>query len=242
VAKASTPRRRAPKILLTPEKREEFTKIAVAEYRKIKSTQQIAEDLGLTRALVYQLLVGANEPLRRKQPTHSLSAEERKKQGKVLRAKYEAGGTYASLAAEYGIPKRSVEILLAAAGTSIRPSAIGGFGSDERATLAQDVRDDYEKGLSLAMLAIMYGHTDQTVRRLITEAGGTIRTQVVAGLPESARPRFAAYLRKEYEGGRSLRSLSKEIGAKRTSVRCLVLEAGATLRPPSGPALPSDED
>lgn len=167
----------------------------------------------------------------RKKPIRTLYGEERRAFAQVLREQYEVGKSLKDIAEEIAASITYVYVMLVEAGTMMRPTPIAPLGSAERAELAQLLREGYDAGLSHTALARSVGCDHDTARSLIVEAGGRLRTQVVAGLAEHLRPALAQRLRIEYENGASLADLSAELRCRESSIRCLLVEAGATIRP-----------
>ena len=161
----------------------------------------------------------------------TLSGEERTAFAQALRQRYEAGESLKDIAEDIAASANYVYMMLVEAGTRIRPTPIAPLGSAERAELARMLREGYEAGLTHTALARSIGCDHDTARSLITEAGGTLRTKVVASLAEHLRPVLAQRLRVDYENGASLAALSAELRCRKSSVRCLGVEAGATIRP-----------
>jgi hypothetical protein len=163
--------------------------------------------------------------------TPTLKGKARRELAQSLRRKYEAGSSLKDIADEISASIAYVYWMLVAADTVMRPNPIAPLGSTERAELAQMAREGYDAGLTQSAVARGLGCDHDTARTLIVEAGGTLRTTVIAGLAESARPVLAQRLRIEYEKGAGLAELSAELGCRESSVRCLLAEAGATIRP-----------
>lgn len=155
----------------------------------------------------------------------------RSAQGQTLRELYEAGHSVQDIAEQTAASAASIYRALVAAGTTFRTTPVAPLGSPERAELARTVREGYDAGLTQSEVARSIGCDHDTARRLITEAGGTIRTRVMNGLDEYTRPLLAKRLRMEYENGASLADLSAALDCRESSVRCLLVEAGATIRP-----------
>jgi hypothetical protein len=167
----------------------------------------------------------------RKKPIRKLSGEERAAFAHALRDKYEAGQSLKDIADDIAASETYVYVMLVEVDTRMRPTPIAPLGSAERAELARMLREGYDAGLSHTAVARSIGCDHDTARTLIVEAGGTLRTQVIAGLAEHLRPALAQRLRTEYENGASLAELSAELRCRESSVRCLLVEAGATIRP-----------
>lgn len=152
----------------------------------------------------------------------------------ALRQRYEQGEDLEDIAAELAASHTYVYVLLVESGARMRFTPVAPLGSEERAALARMMREGYDAGLSQPAVARSIGCDHDTARTLITEAGGTIRSAVVSGLPEHARSMLAQRLRIEYEHGAGLEQLSADLGCRHSSVRCLLVEAGATIRAPGG--------
>ncbi len=167
----------------------------------------------------------------KKKPIRTLHGDERATFARALRQQYEAGKSLRQIGTDIGASDSYVYVMLVEVGTTMRPTPIAPLGSAERVELAQLMRDGYDAGLTHTALARSIGCDHDTARRLIVEAGGTLRTQVIAGLAEHARPLLAQRLRIEYDNGAGLAELSAELGCRESSVGCLLVEAGATLRP-----------
>lgn len=160
-----------------------------------------------------------------------LRPETRPAYAKALRQLYDTGYSIKDIADQTSQKADAVYWLLLSVGTIFRQVAIAPMGSTERAELAETAREQYEAGLTQTDVAHSIGCDHDTARRLITEAGGKIRTEVMRGLDDYTRPILAKRLRVEYERGVSLADLSAELGCRESSVRCLLVEAGATIRP-----------
>lgn len=108
--------------------------------------------------------------------------EARRKHALELRTRYDAGATVDELAETTGLSHGTVVNRLHAAGTTMRtPRETRRLRLDEgevaaRRRLAASLRVRYESGVTVDALAADCGRSARTVRRLLIEAGTTLRT------------------------------------------------------------------
>ncbi|MFI9272623.1 helix-turn-helix domain-containing protein [Kitasatospora sp. NPDC052896] len=167
------------------------------------------------------------------------TAAQRHKQALRLRAAYDAGATVAELASDSGLPYGTVINRLRAAGTVMRtPQQTRRLRADpQRRRLAADLRARYEDGATVATLVKIAGRSARTVRRLLHEAGATLRParrrQLPAPEAAAAREQLKRDLRANYDAGDSIQVLAQATRLSTRTVHRLLREAGTTMRSPS---------
>ncbi|MCM2419071.1 helix-turn-helix domain-containing protein [Streptomyces sp. RKAG293] len=109
-----------------------------------------------------------------------------------------------------------------------------------RTLLAAGLRTRYEQGATLGDLVTQCGRSARTVRRLLQEAGATLRTPLQARQLRKATAAFVrhqlmAALRSRYEAGQSVPALAADHGCSVTTIYRLLRTAGTPMRPPQRP-------
>ncbi|MEU9656419.1 helix-turn-helix domain-containing protein [Streptomyces chartreusis] len=167
-----------------------------------------------------------------------------------LRKEYEAGATVDELVTASGLSYGTVLNRLHDAGTEMRTSwQTRRMRQDPQARqrLAAHLRTLYEQhGKTLAELAAAAGETRRGARRLLIEAGGTVRTtqqtlRVQAAARAAERHKLALSLRSRYESGASVPVLAEESNYSVATVYRLLHAANTRIRPQHshGPTPPS---
>ncbi|MDX3365321.1 helix-turn-helix domain containing protein [Streptomyces sp. ME02-6987-2C] len=165
----------------------------------------------------------------------------------ALRARYESGATVDELVASSRLSYGTVLNRLHDAGTVMRTSwQTRRLREDPQARqrLAAHLRALYDQhGATLAELASATGATRRRARRLLIEAGGTVRTtqqtlQMRSAARAAERKKLALSLRARYEAGATVPELTEECNYSGATVYRLLHEANTTMRPPHhhGPA------
>ncbi|MFF4054104.1 helix-turn-helix domain-containing protein [Streptomyces chartreusis] len=157
-----------------------------------------------------------------------------------LRKQYESGATVEELVDASGMSYGTVLKRLHDAGTVMRTSwQTRRMRQDPQARrrLAAHLRTLYEQhGKTLAELAAAAGETRRGARRLLVEAGGTVRTtqqtlRVRAAARAAERHKLALSLRKKYEAGASVPELAEESNYSVATVYRLLHAANTHMRP-----------
>jgi Mor family transcriptional regulator len=157
-----------------------------------------------------------------------------------LRKQYEAGATVAELVTTSGLSYGTVLNRLHDAGTVMRTSwqtRRMRQNPQARQRLAARLRTLYEQhGATLTELAAAAGETRRGARRLLIEAGGTVRTtQQTLRMRTAARAderyKVARSLRARYEAGATVPELAREHSYSVTTVYRLLHQAGTPMRP-----------
>lgn len=157
-----------------------------------------------------------------------------------LREQYEAGATVEELVAASGMAYGTVLKRLHDTGTVMRtPWQTRRMRQDPQARrrLAAHLRTLYEQhGKTLTELAAAAGETRRGARRLLIEAGGTVRTtqqtlRVRAAARAVERQKLAMSLRARYEAGATVPELAKECNYSVATIYRLLHQAGTCMRP-----------
>ncbi|MFJ9005443.1 helix-turn-helix domain-containing protein [Streptomyces canus] len=157
-----------------------------------------------------------------------------------LRKRYESGATVAELVAASGLSYGTVLNRLHEAGTEMRTSwQTRRMRQDPQARprLAAHLRTLYEQhGATLTELAAGAGETRRSARRLLIEAGGTVRTtqqtlRMRAAARAAERHKLALSLRVRYEAGATVPELATECNYSAATVYRLLHQAGTPIRP-----------
>ncbi|MEU1259198.1 helix-turn-helix domain containing protein [Streptomyces chartreusis] len=157
-----------------------------------------------------------------------------------LRMQYESGATVEELVAASGMSYGTVLKRLHDAGTVMRtPWQTRRMRQNPQARrrLAAHLRTLYEQhGKTLAELAAAAGETRRGARRLLIEAGGTVRTtQQTVRMRAAARAaeqrKLALSLRARYEAGAGVPELAKECNYSVATIYRLLHQAGTCMRP-----------
>jgi AraC-like DNA-binding protein len=158
----------------------------------------------------------------------------------ALREQYESGATVAELVATSGLSYGTVLNRLHDAGTVIRTSwQTRRMRQDPQARqrLAAHLRTLYEQhGATLTELAATAGGTRRAARRLLIEAGGTVRTtqqtlRMRAAARAADRHKLALSLRARYEAGATVPELANECNYSPATVYRLLHAANTPMRP-----------
>jgi predicted transcriptional regulator len=178
------------------------------------------------------------------------NAEARRKHALELRTRYDTGATVDELAESTGLSHGTIVNRLHAAGTAMRtPHETRQVRADEdhvvaRRHLAASLRVRYESGATVDTLAADCGRSARTVRRLLIEAGTTLRAphqtrQLHADENQVAgRQQLMATLRTRYEAGESVPALATDCGCSLSTVYRLLHKAGTAMRPQHQPSAP----
>lgn len=157
-----------------------------------------------------------------------------------LRQRYEAGATVDELVTASGLSYGTVLNRLHDAGTVMRTSwqtRRMRQNPQARKRLAAHLRTLYEQhGATLTELAAAAGETRRGARRLLIEAGGTVRTaqqtlRVRAAARAAERYKVAVSLRARYEAGATAPDLAREYSYSVATVYRLLHQAGTRMRP-----------
>ncbi|MGY4921262.1 helix-turn-helix domain-containing protein [Streptomyces sp. 900105755] len=157
-----------------------------------------------------------------------------------LRRQYESGATVEELVAASGLSYGTVLNRLHDAGTDMRTSwQTRRMRRDPQARqrLAAHLRTLYEQhGATLTELAAAAGETRRGARRLLIEAGGTVRTtqqtrRMRTAARAAERRKFALSLRARYEAGDTAPELAREHSYSIATVYRLLHQAGTRMRP-----------
>ncbi|MDX3757954.1 helix-turn-helix domain-containing protein [Streptomyces sp. AK02-04a] len=158
----------------------------------------------------------------------------------ALRQQYESGATVDELVTASGLSYGTVLNRLHDAGTVMRTSwqtRRMRQNPQARKRLAARLRTLYEQhGATLTELAAAAGETRRGARRLLIEAGGTVRTtqqtqRVRAAARAAERYKVALSLRARYEAGATVPELAKEHSYSVATVYRLLHQAGTPMRP-----------
>ncbi|MFF7984093.1 helix-turn-helix domain-containing protein [Streptomyces sp. NPDC007901] len=158
----------------------------------------------------------------------------------VLREQYESGATVDELVAASGLSYGTVLNRLHDAGTVMRTSwqtRRMRQNPQARRRLAAHLRTLYEQhGATLTELAAAAGETRRSARRLLIEAGGTVRTtqqtlRIRAAARAAERHKLALSLRARYEAGATVPELATEHTYSVATVYRLLHQAGTRMRP-----------
>ncbi|WP_246204025.1 helix-turn-helix domain-containing protein [Streptomyces tailanensis] len=158
----------------------------------------------------------------------------------ALRKQYESGATIDELVATSGLSYGTVLNRLHDAGTEMRTSwQTRRMREDPQARqrLAAHLRTLYEEhGATLTELAAAAGETRRAARRLLIEAGGTVRTTQQTLRMRSAaraveRQKLAVSLRARYKAGATVPDLAQECNYSVATVYRLLHQAGTRMRP-----------
>ncbi|MFF7880866.1 helix-turn-helix domain-containing protein [Streptomyces sp. NPDC007896] len=159
---------------------------------------------------------------------------------RALREQYESGATVDELVAASGLSYGTVLNRLHDAGTVMRTSwQTRRMRQDPQARkrLAAHLRTLYEQhGATLTELAAGAGETRRAARRLLIEAGGTVRTtqqtlRMRAAARAAERHKLALSLRARYEAGATVPELAREHSYSVATVYRLLHQAGTPMRP-----------
>ncbi|MFE9444224.1 helix-turn-helix domain-containing protein [Streptomyces sp. NPDC006602] len=157
-----------------------------------------------------------------------------------LRKQYESGATVDELVTSSGLSYGTVLNRLHDAGTVMRASwqtRRMRQNPQARRRLAAHLRTLYEQhGATLTELAASAGETRRAARRLLIEAGGTVRTtqqtlRMRAAARAAERQKLAMSLRARYEAGATVPELAKECNYSVATVYRLLHQAGTRMRP-----------
>ncbi|WP_241266511.1 helix-turn-helix domain-containing protein [Streptomyces scabichelini] len=157
-----------------------------------------------------------------------------------LRKQYEAGATVDELVTASGLSYGTVLNRLHDAGTVMRTSwqtRRMRQNPQARRRLAAHLRTLYEqRGATLTELATAAGETRRGARRLLIEAGGTVRTtqqtqRMRAAARAVERHKLALSLRARYEAGATVPGLAQECNYSAATVYRLLHQAGTRMRP-----------
>ncbi|WP_371271197.1 helix-turn-helix domain-containing protein [Streptomyces sp. yr375] len=158
----------------------------------------------------------------------------------ALREQYESGSTVDQLVASSGLSYGTVLNRLHEASTMMRTSwQTRRMHQDPQARkrLAAHLRTLYEQhGATLTELSTVAGETRRAARRLLIEAGGTVRTtqqtlRMRSAAQNAERQRLAMSLRARYEAGTTVPELAKECSYSVATVYRLLHQAGTRMRP-----------
>ncbi|MFE3646090.1 helix-turn-helix domain-containing protein [Streptomyces sp. NPDC059169] len=158
----------------------------------------------------------------------------------ALRQKYESGATVDELVTASGLSYGTVLNRLHDAGTLMRSSwqtRRMRQNPQTRQRLAAHLRTLYEQhGATLTELAATVGETRRGARRLLIEAGGTVRTtqqtqRIRAAARAAERYKVALSLRARYEAGATVPELAREHSYSVATVYRLLHQAGTRMRP-----------
>ncbi|WP_239015039.1 helix-turn-helix domain containing protein [Streptomyces sp. CdTB01] len=157
-----------------------------------------------------------------------------------LRQQYEAGATVDELVTTSGLSYGTVLNRLHDAGTVMRTSwqtRRMRQNPQARKRLAAHLRTLYEQhGATLTELAAAAGETRRSARRLLIEAGGTMRTtqqtqRMRAAARAAERYKVALSLRARYEDGATVPEIAREHSYSVATVYRLLHQAGTRMRP-----------
>ncbi|MFE9307122.1 helix-turn-helix domain-containing protein [Streptomyces sp. NPDC006706] len=158
----------------------------------------------------------------------------------TLREQYESGATVDELVAASGLSYGTVLNRLHDAGTVMRTSwqtRLMRQNPQARQRLAAHLRTLYEQhGATLTELATAAEETRRGARRLLIEAGGTVRTtqqtlRMRTAARAAERHKLAVSLRVRYEAGATVPELAREHSYSVATVYRLLHQAGARMRP-----------
>ncbi|MEW1640500.1 helix-turn-helix domain containing protein [Streptomyces sp. NPDC091219] len=158
----------------------------------------------------------------------------------ALREQYEAGATVDELVAASGLSYGTVLNRLHDAGTVMRTSwqtRRMRQNPQARRRLAAHLRTLYEEhGATLTELATAAEGTRRAARRLLIEAGGSVRTtqqtlRMRAAARAADRQKLALSLRARYEAGATVPDLAKECNYSVATVYRLLHQADTRMRP-----------
>ncbi|BDH10539.1 helix-turn-helix domain-containing protein [Streptomyces hygroscopicus] len=175
---------------------------------------------------------------RMKSKSPRLSANARTQQALELRSQYEAGATVRELKELSGLSHGTVLSRLQAVDTTMRtPYESRQLRADAkkvaaRRRLASSLRTRYESGLTVHDLAAYCERSTRTVRRLLDEAGATLRSphETRQLKQATARQQLMTALRVRYEAGEKVPALADAYGCSESKVYRLLRKAGATMR------------
>ncbi|MET7783839.1 helix-turn-helix domain-containing protein [Streptomyces mirabilis] len=168
----------------------------------------------------------------------------------TLRKQYEAGATVDELVTASGLSYGTVLNRLHDAGTDMRTSwqtRRMRQNPQARRRLAAHLRTLYEQhGATLTELAQGAGETRRAARRLLIEAGGTMRTTQQTLRMRTAgraaeRHKLALSLRARYEAGASVPELAEDCNYSVATVYRLLHQAKTRMRPQHRHGPPHDE-
>ncbi|MER6377309.1 helix-turn-helix domain-containing protein [Streptomyces mirabilis] len=157
-----------------------------------------------------------------------------------LRQQYEAGGTVEELVTASGLSYGTVLNRLHDAGTIMRTSwQTRRMRQDPQARqrLAAHLRTLYEQhGVTLTELAAAAGDSRRAARRLLIEAGGTVRTpqqslRMRTAARATERQKLALSLRARYEVGATVPELAEQCNYSIATVYRLLNQAKTRMRP-----------
>ncbi|MFD7480829.1 helix-turn-helix domain-containing protein [Streptomyces sp. NPDC059837] len=157
-----------------------------------------------------------------------------------LRRQYESGATVEELVTASGLSYGTVLNRLHDAGTTMRTSwqtRQMRQNPQARRRLAARLRTLYEQhGATLTELATAAGETRRGARRLLIEAGGTVRTtqqtqRMRAAARAAERHKLALSLRARYEADATVPELAREHSYSVATVYQLLHQAGTPMRP-----------
>ncbi|MGW3446518.1 helix-turn-helix domain-containing protein [Streptomyces sp. NPDC001076] len=159
---------------------------------------------------------------------------------KTLRKQYESGATVEELVAASGLSYGTVLNRLHDAGTEMRTSwqtRRMRQNPQARQRLAAHLRTLYEQhGATLTELAAAAGETRRSARRLLIEAGGTVRTtqqtlRMRTPARAAERRKLALSLLARYEAGATVPDLAREHSYSIATVYRLLHQVGTRMRP-----------
>ncbi|MCX4810649.1 helix-turn-helix domain containing protein [Streptomyces sp. NBC_01239] len=157
-----------------------------------------------------------------------------------LRQRYESGATVEELMAASGLSYGTLLNQLREAGTVMRTSwqtRRMRADPEARRRLAARLRNLYEEhGATLTELAAAAGESRIVARRLLIEAGGTVRTtkqtvRIRSAARAARQQKLALSLRARYEAGATVPALAKECSYSVATVYRLLLQADTRMRP-----------
>ncbi|MEU9207677.1 helix-turn-helix domain containing protein [Streptomyces sp. NPDC048415] len=174
------------------------------------------------------------------QPPPTSTAESQTVTPESLRKQYESGATVDELVATSGLSYGTVLNRLHDAGTVMRTSwQTRRMREDPQARqrLASHLRALYDDhGATLTELAAAAGETRRAARRLLIEAGGTVRTtqqtlRMRSAARAAERKKLALSLRARYEAGATVPELAEQCNYSGATVYRLLHEANTPMRP-----------
>ncbi|MFJ8508504.1 helix-turn-helix domain-containing protein [Streptomyces avermitilis] len=168
----------------------------------------------------------------------------------TLRKEYEAGATVDELVTVSGLSYGTVLNRLHDAGTVMRTSwqtRRMRHDPQARKRLAAHLRTLYEQhGAALTELAAGAGETRRAARRLLIEAGGSVRTtqqtlRMRSAARAAERHKLALSLRARYEAGASVPDLAEDCNYSVATVYRILHQAKTGMRPQHRHGPPHDE-
>lgn len=249
------------KNVMDPDERARLGREYSKRYDQGETLEEIAASVGRVRDTVRRYMVESGwEPLvpgERIKPRAKVGGDLRASLAEVVKELYENGASTREVAVHVGRSRQTVVTLLREAGGTPRrrgprlssevadspletekgadSSVSKRITGDLRVKMTEAIILKYQAGMSIKGIAKCLGRSYGFVRARLLEAKVPLRSRGSLP-PRTTRPRseLATKAREAYEGDMSLKKLGTALGVSHYTARKLVIEAGGTIRTPSG--------